>query len=119
MVAEQEMSCLAQEFEALYLLKSDIRDSHHEQTRSARCRFHQNAKSPTETFSDLSNPFTEQSEDMFSLYTNVIANVSVVQTVNELVKICMQHMRRRDSSNAKRRYLIQYRKSRSLYFVPQ
>ena len=82
MVAGPEMSRLCQEFESLYRLKSDIRDSHHEQTRSAQRSFHQNVKSLTETLSDLDNPFTEQSEDLFSVDTKVIAHV--VQTVTEI-----------------------------------
>ena len=82
-MAEPEISCLAQEFEDLYLLNSDIRDSHHEQIRSAQRNFHQNIKSLTETLSDLGNPFTEQSEDLFSLVHKVISDVSVVQTVRE------------------------------------
>ena len=40
MVAGPEMSRLAKEFEAPYLLKSDIRDSHYEQTRSAQQNYH-------------------------------------------------------------------------------
>ena len=77
------MSCLAQEFKDLYLLKSNIRDSHHEQIRSAQRNFHQNVKSLRETLSDPGKPFKEQSEDLFSLVHKVIADVSVVQTVRE------------------------------------
>lgn len=50
---------------------------------SAQRNFQQNVKSLTETLSDLGNPYTEQSEDLFSLVHKVIADVSVVPTVRE------------------------------------
>ena len=83
MVAGPKMSCLAKELEDLYLLKSDIRDSHHEQIKSAQRNFHQNVRSLRETLSDPDNPFTDQSEDLISLVHKVIADVFVVQTVRE------------------------------------
>ena len=86
MVAGPKMCRLSRDFEALYLFKADVTESHHEQNKSSQRAFHQNITSLVETLEDLGNPFTEHSEDLLSLDTKDIADPSVVQTLRQIEK---------------------------------
>ena len=88
MVAGQEMYQLSRDFEALYLFKTDVTESHHEQNKSSQRTFHHNVTSLVETveYMYLGNPFTEHNADLLSLDTKDIADPSVFQPVRQIEK---------------------------------
>lgn len=87
MVSGPEMARVIREFEKITesRMKTDIR--HHEQTKHAQMAFARDVKALAGAIEDMGNPFGERSSDLLVLDTRDIADVAVVESLNQIEKL--------------------------------
>ena len=81
MAAGPEVARLVRQFEESKTSISDIEKRHHEQTEAHQRRFQIDLESLVKKISHLGNPFAEESTELLSISTKVIANAEVVAAV--------------------------------------
>ncbi len=82
MVSGPEVSQLVHQYKLVSLAKfgnEDIR--HHEQTSQSQKAFTGMVKKLFSAMKDLANPFQEESKDLLTLYTNIIAHPGAAELV--------------------------------------
>ena len=85
MAASPELSRMVEEFEGNFTV-SEERD-HHEQKPGVQSTFLEDVVNTVSCFEELSNPFTEESENLMAIHTKDIMDDSVVATVKNAHKI--------------------------------
>ncbi|KAG1662942.1 Pinin [Nymphon striatum] len=56
----------------------------HEQTSSHQSRFKTHVQAMVNTINDLGNPFCDESKELFSLCSKIVADPAVIKTINEI-----------------------------------
>ncbi|KAG1665347.1 AP-4 complex subunit mu-1 [Nymphon striatum] len=83
MVGGPEIARLIQEFEQTMHTKPK-NSHHHEQTSSHQSRFKTHVQAMVNTINDLGNPFCDESKELFSLCSKIVADPAVIKTINEI-----------------------------------
>ncbi|KAG1674646.1 Pinin [Nymphon striatum] len=83
MVGGPEIARLIQEFEQTMHTKPE-NSHHHEQTSSHQSRFKTHVQAMVNTINDLGNQFCDESKELFSLCSKIVADPAVIKTINEI-----------------------------------
>ena len=84
MVGGPEVARMIKEFEDSTPVP---KNQHHEQTQATQTVFARDVLNVVASFEELGNPLTEESEDLIAVHTKDVVDETVVNTVQNVVKI--------------------------------
>ena len=91
MLAGPETARILQEFEENRNISKTARNDHHEMTSGTQTKFKKDIVSLISSLEEFGNPFDEESGELISLASKVIADQEVIETMNNLQSIGLKN----------------------------